>query len=177
MSFAAAAGSTAPTTIHTDTQGLSHGDFELAVPGGPVAAYYAAPGRARAITHRAVVVQEISSACTSTSRISAAAWRTMAIWRFSVNLYQRQGDASRYDNIPRLVAELVSKVPDESRSMPTWTPAWPGLCRPWRRCRAGWGVTGFCWADAPPWMYAARNPAVKAGVALVRPACPQAMAP
>ena len=28
MSFAAAAGSTAPTTIHTDTQGLSHGDFE-----------------------------------------------------------------------------------------------------------------------------------------------------
>ena len=31
----------------------------------------------------------------------------------AANLYERQGDASTYTDIPKLVAELVSKVSDE----------------------------------------------------------------
>ena len=60
--------------------------------------------------------------------------------------------------------------------MPTWTPAWPGL-PPMAAMPRGVGVTGFCWGGRTTWMYAARNPAVKAGGGLVRAACPQAMRP
>ncbi|MFQ6708850.1 dienelactone hydrolase family protein, partial [Bordetella pertussis] len=141
MSFAAAAGSTAPTTIHTDTQGLSHGDFELAVPGGPVAAYYAAPA-GREQLPIVLVVQEIFGLHEHIKDVC----RRLAhdgYLAVSVNLYQRQGDASRYDNIPGLVAELVSKVPDEQvhadlDASLAWAAAHGGD-------GARVGVTGFCW--------------------------------
>lgn len=161
MSFAAAAGSTAPTTIHTDTQGLSHGDFELAVPGGPVAAYYAAPA-GREQLPIVLVVQEIFGLHEHIKDVC----RRLAhdgYLAVSVNLYQRQGDASRYDNIPGLVAELVSKVPDEQ------VHADLDASLAWAAAHGGdgalVGVTGFCWGGRTTWMYAARNPAVKAGVA------------
>ena len=43
----------------------------------------------------------------------------------AANLYERQGDASTYTDIPKLVAELVSKVSDE-QVYADLTPAWPG---------------------------------------------------
>lgn len=104
MSFAAAAGSTAPTTIHTDTQGLSHGDFELAVPGGPVAAYYAAPA-GREQLPIVLVVQEIFG-LHEHIRMSAAAWRTMAIWR------------------SRSTCTSARATPRATTTFPGWSPNW-----------------------------------------------------
>src|SRR5690606_29173560 len=58
MSFSAAAGNVAPTVIHTDTQGLVHGDFRLPVADGSIDAYYAAPEGKRDLPI-VLVVQEI----------------------------------------------------------------------------------------------------------------------
>ncbi len=161
MSTAPAAGPAAATTIHTDAQGLAHGDFRLPVQGGTIGAYYAAPAGRKDLPV-VLVVQEIFGVHEHIKdicrRVAKAGYLAVA-----ANLYERQGDASAYTDIPKLISELVGKVSDEQvlgdldASL-----AWAGQNGgDTRRV----GVTGFCWGGRLTWMYAAHNPAVKAGVA------------
>ncbi|SEI95480.1 dienelactone hydrolase family protein [Achromobacter sp. NFACC18-2] len=161
MSFSAAAGNVAATVIHTDTQGLVHGDFQLPVTDGPIDAYYAAPQGQRDLPI-VLVIQEIFGVHEHIKdlcrRLAKSGYLAVA-----ANLYQRQGDASAYTDIPKLISELVSKVPDEQvfgdlDASVAWAAANGGDPR-----RVA--VTGFCWGGRLTWMYAAHNPDVKAGVA------------
>lgn len=161
MNFSAAAGNVAPTAIHTDTEGLAHGDFKLPVADGLIDAYYAAPQGQRDLPI-VLVVQEIFGVHEHIKdicrRVAKAGYLAVA-----ANLYQRQGDASAYTDIPKLISELVSKVPDEQvfadlDASVAWAAANGGDPR-----RVA--VTGFCWGGRLTWMYAAHNPDVKAGVA------------
>ena len=161
MSFSAAAGNVAPTVIHTDTQGLAHGDFQLPVADGTIAAYYAAPEGRRDLPI-VLVVQEIFGVHEHIKdicrRVAKAGYLAVA-----ANLYERQGDASVYTDIPKLIAELVSKVPDEQvfadlDASVAWAAQHGGDAR-----RVA--VTGFCWGGRLTWMYAAHNPNVRAAVA------------
>jgi carboxymethylenebutenolidase len=149
MSFSAAAGNVAPTVIHTDTQGLVHGDFKLPVADGSIDAYYAAPEGKRDLPI-VLVVQEIFGVHEHIKdlcrRVAKAGYLAVA-----ANLYERQGDASAYTDIPKLISELVSKVSDEQ--------VYADLDA--KRV----AVTGFCWGGRLTWMYAAHNPDVKAAVA------------
>jgi carboxymethylenebutenolidase len=87
-------------------------------------------------------------------------------------LYFRQGDPKTYTEIPKLVSELVSKVPDE-QVMGDLDSAVAFAKGEGKADTAKLGITGFCWGGRIVWMYDAHNPAVKAGVAwygpLVRP--------
>lgn len=161
MNFAAAAGNAAPTAIHTDSQGLAQGDFKLPTANGSISAYYAAP-EGRQDLPIVLVVQEIfgvhehiKDVC---RRFAKAGYLAVA-----ANLYERQGDASQYTDIPRLISELVAKVPDEQvygdlDASIAWAAEHGGN-------PARVGITGFCWGGRLTWMYAAHNPRVKAGVA------------
>lgn len=161
MSFSAAAGNVASTVIRTDAQGLVHGDVQLPVSDGTLAAYYAAPQGRRDLPI-VLVVQEIfgvhehiKDVC---RRVAKAGYLAVA-----ANLYQRQGDASVYTDIPKLIAEIVSQVSDEQvfadlDASAAWAARHGG--DPTRVA-----VTGFCWGGRLTWMYAAHNPRVKAGVA------------
>ncbi len=161
MSFSAAAGNVAPTVIHTDAQGLVHGDFQLPVADGSISAYYAAPEGKRDLPV-VLVVQEIfgvhehiKDVC---RRVAKAGYLAVA-----ANLYERQGDASTYTDIPKLIAEIVSKVSDEQvfadlDASVAWAAQHGG--DPKRVA-----VTGFYWGGRLTWMYAAHNPDVKVGVA------------
>ena len=78
-------------------------------------------------------------------------------------LYARQGDPAMYGEVAKLMAEVVSKVPDaqvmaDLDAAVKWAAANGGDA-------AKVGVTGFCWGGRQTWLYAAHNPAVKAGVA------------
>ena len=77
-------------------------------------------------------------------------------------LYARQGDASAYTDIAKLMAEVVSKVPD-AQVMADLDGAVA-----WATANGGdgtrVGITGFCWGGRITWLYAAHGP-VKAGVA------------
>ena len=165
MSTAPAAGPAAATLIHTDAQGLAQGEFRLPVQGGTIAAYYAAPEGGKDLPV-VLVLQEIfgihehiQDIC---RRVAKAGYLAVA-----ANLYERQGDASTYTDIPKLISELVSKVSDEQvLSDLDASLAWAG--------RNGGdtkrvGVTGFCWGGRLTRMYAAHNPAVKAAVAWYGP--------
>jgi len=161
MNSAAAAGNTASTTIHTDAQGLAHGDFGLPTGNGTISAYYAAPAGKQDLPI-VLVVQEIFGVHEHIKdicrRLAKAGYLAVA-----PNLYERQGDASQYTDIPKLVSELVAKVPDEQvyadlDASVEWAAQQGGNVQ-----RVG--ITGFCWGGRITWMYAAHSARVKAGVA------------
>src|SRR5690606_18116102 len=78
-------------------------------------------------------------------------------------LYFRQGDASAYDDIPTLFAEIVNKVPD-GQVMADLDAAlgWAGS-QGADTTRAA--ITGFCWGGRITWLYCAHSTQVRTGVA------------
>ena len=87
-------------------------------------------------------------------------------------LYFRQGDPKTYTEIPKLIAEVVAKVPD-AQVMGDLDSAVAFAKSEGKADTAKLGITGFCWGGRIVWMYDAHSSAVKAGVAwygpLVRP--------
>ena len=77
-------------------------------------------------------------------------------------LFARQGDASKYNEMAKLMSEVVAKVPDEQVMADL-----DGAVK-WAGANGGdlgkVAVTGFCWGGRITWLYAAQGP-VKAGVA------------
>jgi carboxymethylenebutenolidase len=79
------------------------------------------------------------------------------------DLFARHGDPQSYGEIAKLMAEVVSKVPDaQAMGDLDACVAWAGA-QGAQATRVG--VTGFCWGGRLTWLYAAHAPAVKAGVA------------
>ncbi len=160
--FSLAAGpAAAQTAIATDAKGLVAGKIDIPAPDGKIPAYRAAPeGKKNLPT--LIVVQEIfgvheyiQDVC---RRLAHRGYLAIA-----PELYARQGDPSKYTEIPKLQAEVVSKVPDKQviadlDATAAWAAANGG--NPDRL-----GILGFCWGGRQVWLYAAHNPRLKAGAA------------
>ncbi len=160
--FSLAAGPVAAqTAIATDAKGLVAGKVEIPTSDGKVPAYRAAPeGKKNLPT--ILVVQEIfgvheyiQDVCRRLAHLGYLA--------IAPELYVRQGDPSKYTEIPKLQAEVVSKVPDKQvtadlDATAAWAAAHGG--NPDRL-----GIVGFCWGGRQVWLYAAHNPKLKAGAA------------
>jgi carboxymethylenebutenolidase len=148
-------------TIATDAEGLTAGEVKIPVSDGEIPAYRAMPtGKTNLPT--ILVVQEIfgvhewiKDVCRRFAKLGYIA--------VAPSLYARQGDATKYTDIKKLVEELVMKVED--------APVMSDLdaTAKWAAANGGnadkIGVTGFCWGGRITWLYTAHNPNVKAGVA------------
>lgn len=150
----------AQTAIKTGTDGLRTGNIAYEVAGFSVPAYFAAPDAGTNLPV-VLVVQEIfgvheyiADVC---RRFAKAGYLAIA-----PALYARQGDAGSYSDTAKLMAELVSKVPD-AQVMADLDGAvkWAGTHR---GDVARLAITGFCWGGRITWLYAAQGP-VKAAVA------------
>ncbi len=153
--------STPTNIIVTTAKGLREGSLQLPVGDGAIEAYFAAPDKTGRFPVL-LVVQEvfglhehIRDVC---RRFAHAGYLAIA-----PQLYQRQGDPSGYTDIPELVRDIVSKVPDEQVMADLDASlVWAGL-------HGGnlsqVAVTGFCWGGRLVWMYAAYQPMVKVAVA------------
>lgn len=161
MSFAPAAGDPTQTTIHTSAEGLRTGDIAYATHEGQLPAYFAAPAQGTNLPI-ILVVQEIfgvhehiKDVC---RRLAHQGYLAIA-----PELYHRQGDATKYNDIPTLFAELVNKVPDDQ------VMADLDAAAVWASANGGdperIGLTGFCWGGRIAWLYAAHNENLKAAVA------------
>jgi carboxymethylenebutenolidase len=151
----------AETTLKTDSDGLVVGEVTIPVGDFKMPAYRAAPrGRARAPV--VLVVSEIFGVH---EYIADVARRLAKAGCFALapELFARQGDASSYGEIAKLLAEVISKVPDAQ------VMADLDACVAWAEGQGAdtgrLGVTGFCWGGRITWLYSAHSPAVKAGVA------------
>jgi carboxymethylenebutenolidase len=151
----------AQTVVKTDAQGLLVGEVTIPVGGFKMPAYRAAPvGKANA-----PVVLVISEIFGVHEHIADVARRLAKQGYFAVapELFVRQGDAGAYGEVAKLVAEVVSQVPDaQVMGDLDATVAW---ARAQGADADKLAVTGFCWGGRITWLYAAHNPAVKAGVA------------
>jgi carboxymethylenebutenolidase len=150
----------AQTAIRTSSEGLATGEFTYEVNGFKVPAYRAAPaGRTGLpvilVVHEAFGVHEYIA--DTARRFARAGYLAIA-----PELYARQGDPGAYNEMARLMSEVVAQVPDAQVMGDL-----DGAVR-WAAANGGdagkVGITGFCWGGRIVWLYCAHGP-VKAGVA------------
>ncbi len=151
----------AQTAIKTPADGLTVGEVTIDVNGYAMPAYRAAPAGKTGLPV-VLVLSEIFGVheyiADTARRFAKAGYLAIA-----PELFVRQGDAQSYGEMARLISEVISKVPDEQvlgdlDATVKWAAANGGDT-------GKLGVTGFCWGGRQVWLYAAHNPAVKAGVA------------
>lgn len=157
---ATAVSAPAQTAIHTPADGLDSGWVQYEVAGFQVPAYRSAPAGKTGLPV-VLVVQEVFGVHEYIADITRR-FAQQGYLAIAPQLYARQGDASRYTEIGKLLSELVSKVPDaqvmaDLDGAVAWAAAHGGDA-------ARVAVTGFCWGGRIVWLYAAQGP-VKAGVA------------
>lgn len=148
----------AQTAIKNSSDGLKTGEATFEANGFKVPAYYAAPaGKTNLpiilVIHEVLGVHEYIA---DTARRFAKA----GYLAIEPELYARQGDPTQYGEVAKLMAEVVSKVPDaqlmaDLDGAVKWASANGGNS-------AKVGVTGFCWGGRITWLYAAHSTSVKA---------------
>ncbi len=151
----------AQTTIKTPTDGLTAGEVSIDVKGFKMPAYRAMPAGKKNLP----VVLVLSEIFGVHEHIADVANRFARAGYLAIapELFVRQGDAQSYGEMAKLIAEVISKVPDaQVMGDLDATVAWAGanggdLARV--------GITGFCWGGRQTWLYAAHSKHIKAGVA------------
>lgn len=147
----------AQTAIKTDAAGLAAGEIKI----DGLAAYRAMPGGGAHLPTILVVseifgVHEyIADVCRRLAKLGYLA--------IAPELFARHGDPRRLTNVQEILNGIISKVADKEVMTDL------DACAKWARSNGGdparLGITGFCWGGRIAWLYAAHNPAVKAGVA------------
>jgi carboxymethylenebutenolidase len=159
--FAAAVLPVSAQTIKTDATGLTVGEVMVKVGDTNVPVYRAMPEDKKNLPV-ILVVSEIFGVheyiADTARRFAKAGYMALA-----PELFVRQGDPSKYGTVQELVQNVISKVPDaqvmkDLDAVAAWAKANGGDA-------SKIGITGFCYGGRITWLYAAHNPAVKAGVA------------
>jgi carboxymethylenebutenolidase len=153
----------AQTMITTSADGLTAGEVKVKTKDGKeMAAYRAMPATGQGFG-TILVVQEIFGVHAHIADLCRR-FAKAGYYAIAPELYFRQGDAKGYTEIPKLIAEVVAKVPDE-QVMGDLDAATAFAKGEGKADTAKLGVTGFCWGGRIVWLYAATNPGLKAGVA------------
>jgi carboxymethylenebutenolidase len=159
--FAAAVLPVTAQTIKTDSAGLTVG--EVMIPSGDfkMPAYRAMPA-GKTNLPVVLVVSEIFGVHEHIADV-ARRFAKLGYLAIAPELFERQGDAQSFGEIGKLLSEVVNKVPDAQVMGDL------DATVAWAKANGGdtgrLGVTGFCWGGRVTWLFAAHNPAVKAGVA------------
>lgn len=152
----------AATAIVTDEANLISGPTTVPSQGDAMPAWLARPAGQHDALPVVIVVQEIfgihqhiQDLC---RRLAKEGYLAIA-----PELYFRQGDPTHYGDVPTLLAELVSKVPDSQvLSDLDHTEHFAATQGGDLRRLA---ITGFCWGGRISWLYAAHNPQLRATAA------------
>jgi carboxymethylenebutenolidase len=159
----------AQSTITTDTNGLVAGEVKVKAKDAEFPAYRAMPAKGKNFPC-VLVVEEIFGVH---EHIKDVCRRFAKVGYLAVapELFARYGDPAKSSDVQQIIKEVVSKTPDST------VMADLDATVAWMKKNKGnvtkLGITGFCWGGRIVWLYAAHNPAVKAGGAwyggLVRP--------
>ena len=151
----------AQTVVKTDSTGLVAGEVTIPVGDFKMPAYRAMPAN-RTNAPVVLVISEIFGVHEYIADV-ARRFAKAGYCAIAPELFVRQGDATSYGEIAKLIAEVISKVPDaQVMGDLDATVAW---ARAQGADTSKLAITGFCWGGRITWLYAAHNPGVKAGVA------------
>lgn len=161
--FALAVSPIASTALATSSDGLDAGEVKIPTESGDIPAYRAAPLGTKKKAPVLLVVHEIFGVH---EHIKDVCRRLAKHGYFAIapELFSRQGDPSTITEIKELQARIVSRAPDaqvlsDLDASVAWAKQQP------RTDATKLGITGFCWGGRITWLYAAHQPALKAGVA------------
>lgn len=151
----------AQTMIHTDTAGLTAGTVKVNV-GGTEVPFYRAQPEGKTNLPVVLVISEIFGLHEHIADM-ARRFAKLGYLALAPDLFVRQGDPTKVASISDLMKDIIAKTPDQQvmtdlDAIVAWAKANGGNA-------AKMGITGFCWGGRITWMYAAHNPALKAGVA------------
>lgn len=145
-------------TIKTDDQGLTAGEVMVPTPDGQMPAYRAMPaGSKNAAT--VLVIEEIFGVHEHIEDICRRLAK-LGYYAIAPELFARYGDAGKYTDIQKLLAEVIMKV-DDDKTRPDMDAA-VAFAKTEGANTDKLGVTGFCYGGRQSWLYAAHNPNVKA---------------
>lgn len=149
-------------TITTSAEGLVAG--EVSIPSGDVSipAYRAMPAAGKAFPV-VLVVQEIFGVHEHIKDVCRR-FGKLGYLAIAPEMYARQGDVSKLQNIQEIFQKVVSKVPD-AQVMADLDAAVDWAAKSGKGDVARLGITGFCWGGRVVWLYAAHSAKLKAGVA------------
>lgn len=153
----------AQTMITTPSDGLTAGEVKVKTKDGKeMVAYRAMPASGTGFG-TILVVQEIFGVHAHIADLCRR-FAKAGYYAIAPELYFRQGEPKGYTEIPKLIAEVVSKVPD-AQVMADLDDCVAFAKGEGKADTAKLGITGFCWGGRITWLYAAHNPGLKAGVA------------
>ncbi len=151
----------AQSVIKTDSAGLTAGTVLIDVNGFDVPVYRAQP-QGKTDLPVVLVISEIFGVHEHIADV-ARRFAKLGYLALAPQLFARQGDPAKIASIPELMKEIVAKTPDREVMQDL------DACVAWAGQNGGdvtrMGITGFCWGGRITWLYAAHNPALKAGVA------------
>lgn len=160
--FALAASPVLAQAIKTDSKGLVAGPVEVPVADGKIPAYRAMPDK-QGTFPTILVIQEIFGVHEHIQDVCRRLAK-LGYYAIAPELFARQGDVSKMNDITQILKDVVSKVPDaQVMSDLDATVAFAKASKHADTARLG--AIGFCWGGRTVWMYAAHNASLKAGVA------------
>jgi carboxymethylenebutenolidase len=166
IGFCAAITPVMAQVITTSADGLVAGEVKVPAGDTDIPAYRAMPDHGGPfptvlVIHEAFGVHEhIKDVCRRFARLG--------YYAIVPELFARQGDAPAEPDMSKLMTTIVFKKPDsEAMSDLDATLAFAKATGSADTSRTG--VVGFCWGGRQVWLYAARNPSLKAAVAWYGP--------
>ena len=160
--FAIASNPVLAQAIVTDSKGLVAGEVSVPVADGKMPAYRAmpaAPGKYPVM----LVVQEIFGVHEHIKDMCRR-YAKMGYYAIAPEMFARQGDVSKMTDIPTILSQVVSKVPDAQVCADLdATLAFASASGRADAKRAG--LVGYCWGGRTAWVYARHNAKLNAVVA------------
>jgi carboxymethylenebutenolidase len=151
--------------IHTDDTGLDAGETQIPTNDGNLPAYYAKP--AHKGTFPVILVNEEIFGVHEYIKDVCRRWAKLGYLAVATEYYARIGDLSKMTDVKQIVADVISKAPDDQYMADMDSTAAWALKNGGSPTRVG--VMGFCRGGRQTWLYAAHSPHLKAAVAFYGP--------
>ena len=160
--FAVASNPVLAQAIVTDSNGLQAGEVTLTVADGKVPAYRAVPAKPGKYPVM-LVVQEIFGVHEHIKDMCRR-YAKMGYYAIAPELFARQGDVSKMTDIPAILSQVVSKVPD-AQVCADLDAALAFAAASGKTDMRRTALVGYCWGGRTAWVYARHNPKLGAAVA------------
>jgi len=161
--FALAVTPISASALTTDTDGLEAGEIKIPTSAGEIPGYRARPLAPKGKRPVVLVVHEIFGVHEHIKDV-VRRFAKQGYYAIAPELFARQGDVSKLTDFKEIQSKVVSKVPD-AQVMSDLDAAVAFAKKDPHADTSKLSITGFCWGGRIVWLYAAQQPALKAGVA------------
>jgi carboxymethylenebutenolidase len=161
--FALAVTPVAASALTTDSDGLEAGEIQIPTSTGDIPGYRARPLKPKGKAPLILVVHEIFGVHEHIKDVCRRLAK-QGFYAIAPELFARQGDVSKMTDFKEIQSKVVSKVPD-AQVLSDLDAALAFAKKDPHADPSKLSITGFCWGGRIVWLYAAEQPALRAGVA------------